>query len=292
MENQLIQLYLLVCHCYDNQSSLKYQRASNFKPVCSDQELLTIYLFGHLNDLSQKKAIHRFVRRYWFEWFPTLPSYPAFNRRLNLLEDNFHALFDVLLAMLHRQEQRQTADYLIDSLPIMLACGTRSRRARVAPEIARTGFSAVKQTNFYGVRLHLLAARRNGALPLPAKAWIAAGNVHDLTAVREKADQLPASITLFADKAYASAHLKSELAQHDIKLLTPLKKSKGAELSSAQKKFNQTVSSFRQPIECFFKWLIDKTEIQRASDVRSAEGLLIHCLGKLTVALLLLNFYS
>jgi hypothetical protein len=58
-----------------------------------------------------------------------------------------------------------------------------------------------------------------------------------------------------------------------------------------EKGFNKTVSSFRQPIESLFKWLIDKTDIQRASQVRSTEGLIIHCLGKLTFALLLLNFY-
>jgi hypothetical protein len=45
----------------------------------------------------------------------------------------------------------------------------------------------------------------------------------------------------------------------------------------------------RQPIESFFKWLIDKTAIQRASQVRSTEGLIIHCLGKMTFALFLLR---
>lgn len=35
----------------------------------------------------------------------------------------------------------------------------------------------------------------------------------------------------------------------------------------------------------------DETDIQRASAVRSTEGLIIHCLGKLTFALLLLNLY-
>ncbi len=47
----------------------------------------------------------------------------------------------------------------------------------------------------------------------------------------------------------------------------------------------------RQPVENFFKWLIDKTDIQRASQVRSTDGLITHCLGKLTFALFLLNFY-
>ncbi len=65
MDNQLIQIYLLVCQIYDNQSCLKYQRLSNFKPVFSDQELIIIYLFGHLNGLYQKKAIYRFTQNYW-----------------------------------------------------------------------------------------------------------------------------------------------------------------------------------------------------------------------------------
>jgi len=51
------------------------------------------------------------------------------------------------------------------------------------------------------------------------------------------------------------------------------------------------LSKIRQPIESFFKWLIDKTDIQRAGRVRSTEGLMIHCWGKLTFAayLLVLN---
>jgi hypothetical protein len=51
------------------------------------------------------------------------------------------------------------------------------------------------------------------------------------------------------------------------------------------------VFRIRQPIESFFKWLIDKTDIQRAGTVGSTDGLLVHCLGKLSFALLLLNFY-
>jgi hypothetical protein len=49
------------------------------------------------------------------------------------------------------------------------------------------------------------------------------------------------------------------------------------------------VSRVRQPIECFFKWLIDKTDVQRANRVRLTEGLIIYCLGKQTFASLLLK---
>jgi len=165
----------------------------------------------------------------------------------------------------------------------------RSRRARVAPEIAKTGFCATKQINFHGVRLHLIANRQSGKLPVPARIWLKEGNVHDLTALREIQDQLPAGINLFGDKAYADLSFKAALANKRINLLTPDKKPKKADLTEVQKRFNKTVSSFRQPIESLFKWLIDKTDIQRAKQVRSTEGLIIHCLGKLTFALFLLG---
>lgn len=291
MKNQLIQIYLLVCNFYDNQSSLKYQRSSNFKPKFSDEEIITIYLFGQLNNKFKHRQSYDFIQDYWADWFPELPSYQAFNRRLNLLTDNFQALFAHLLETLHLHPTNLTADFLIDSMPIMLANGTRSSQARVAPEIAKTGFSAVKQTHFYGVRLHLIANKQTAALPLPAHLWIKEANIHDLTALKEISDQLPNGINLFADKAYADETFKAALKERQIQLLTPLKKPKKAEISDQQRRFNKTISRFRQPIECFFKWLIDKTDIQRASQVRSTEGLIIHCLGKLTFALLLLNFY-
>lgn len=291
MDNQLIQIYLLVCHIYDNPSSLKYQRLSNFKPIFSDEEIITIYLFGQLNEKFKHRQIYDFIDVYWRDWFPALPSYQAFNRRLNLLTDNFQLLFAHLVETLDFKPSNLSSDLLIDSMPIMLAQGTRSRQARVAPEIAKTGFSAVKQKHFHGVRLHLIAVRQTGSLPIPSKVWLKEGNVHDLTALREIADQLPAGINLFADKAYSDETFKAELKERQIQLLTPLKKPKKERLSKQQKRFNKTVSSFRQPIESFFKWLIDKTDIQRASQVRSTEGLIIHCLGKLTFALFLLNFY-
>ncbi len=170
MENQLIQLYLLVCQLYDNQTHLKYQRLSNFKPVFTDQELITVYLFGHLNGLYQKKAIYCFTRNYWADWFPRLPSYQAFNRRLNLLQTAFHSIGRVLLDTF-KGEQAAELDHLIDSMPVMLASGAFSPRARVARDVASRGYCAAKRLHFHGVRLHFIASRRAGRLPLPKQIW-------------------------------------------------------------------------------------------------------------------------
>ena len=291
MDNKLIQIYLLVCQIYDNPSSLKYQRTSNFKPVFSDEEIITIYLLGQLNEKFNHRQIYGFIQEYWIDWFPALPSYQAFNRRLNLLTDNFQVLFAHLLGTLHLNRNRLTEDFLIDSMPIMLASSSRSKKARVALEIAKCGFSAVKQTNFHGVRLHLIAKRQTAWLPLPTQVWLKEANIHDLVALKEISDELPKDINLFGDKAYLDETFKANLKEQRIQLLTPIKKPKKETLTDEQKRFNKTVSKIRQPIESFFKWLIDKTDIQRASQVRSTEGLIIHCLGKLTFALLLLNFY-
>ena len=92
-----------------------------------------------------------------------------------------------------------------------------------------------------------------GKLPVPTKLWLREGIIHDLTAVCEIEDELPASGNLFGDKAYADHGLKTELKSNRIKLLTPTKKPKKANLTDAQKRFNKTVSSVRQPIESFFK---------------------------------------
>jgi hypothetical protein len=81
-------------------------------------------------------------------------------------------------------------------------------------------------------------------------------------------------------------------------MLTPVKAVKG--MADRLKQFNKAaddlwskaVSSVRQPIESLFNWLIEKTDIQRASKVRSTKGLLLHVFGKLTDAFLTTGFFN
>jgi hypothetical protein len=58
VETKLIELYLLICRLYDTQPILKQQRLSNnHRPPFSDEELLTIYIFGHLQGLTTQRRI-------------------------------------------------------------------------------------------------------------------------------------------------------------------------------------------------------------------------------------------
>ncbi len=80
------------------------------------------------------------------------------------------------------------------------------------------------------------------------------------------------------------------LGKQNTRLITPVKKLKGKDLTNEQKYHNQLVSKFRLPIENLFNWIIEKTNIQKASKVHSTSALLIHSWGKLAVAFFLIVF--
>lgn len=289
MENQLIQIYLFVCQTYDTCSTTCFQRTSNnCEPVFTDQELITIWFFAHLNGFSQKKQMHTFIKNYWFDWFPQLPAYQTFVYRLNQLEPSFQTCGKILSARLRAKCAPET-DQIIDSFPVMLAQNGHSYTARVAREIANVGYCAAKKTRFHGVRLHVTAARRVGTLPLPTSIWLAHGSVYDSKALKQQAPEISAA-ALFGDLAYWDKELSPLLAEQQTQLITPVKKPKGKDLTDKEKYHNRLVSKFRQPIESLFNWIIEKTNIQQASKVRSTDALLIHCWGKLAVAFFLLVF--
>ncbi len=290
MENQLIQIYLFVCQIYDTYSETCFQRLSNNRePLFTDQELIAIWLFAHLNGFSQKKQMHSFIKNYWQSWFPLLPAYQTFVYRLNLLEASFQTVGKVLLDALHREPMPEI-DRIVDSLPVMLAQQGHSYRARVARQIADAGFCAAKKTRFHGVRLHIIAARQSGGLPVPVHIWLCEACAHDSRAFENRRLELPAT-TLFGDLAYPTARIIAWLKEQNTQLIAPKKKPKGKELSEFEKYHNRLVAKFRQPIESLFNWIIEKTNIQKASKVRSTDALMIHCWGKLAFAFLLLVFY-
>ncbi len=289
MENQLIQLYLFVCQIYDTRSDTCFQRLSNnSKPDFTDQELVCIWFFGHLNQKFQKKQIYNFILDYWADWFPRLPAYQTFSRRLNLLEQTFQSIGAELFAHLHAA-QTPELDHLIDSFPIMLAQNGFAYSAKVAREVADVGYCSAKKTYFHGVRLHVIAERSFARLPNPSQIWLCEASHHDLTAAREQHLELPNS-TLIADLAYPEPDFRQTLNKQNTNLYTGCKKPKGADLTKFEKYHNRLISKFRQPIESLFNWINEKTQIQRAGKVRSADGLMLHCWGKLAVAFYLLVF--
>jgi hypothetical protein len=290
VEQQLIQLYLWVCRVYDTQPDLRAQRMSNnHRPRLTDQELMTIYLFGHLQGHFTQRRIYDYTAGHWREWFPDLPSYQAFNRRLNRLS----AAFALLLQDSLQQAALQLGggpDRLLDSLPVMLAKGARGDVARVARGLAAKGYCASKKLYYHGVKLHLVARKRYRRLPVPESLVVTSAAMHDLTAFQQRL-AWPTAGALFGDKAYQDAQTREALAARDVTLCTPEKRPlRQPEWQPGL--WSRFFSAMRQPVESCFNWLIQRAGIQDASKVRSTAGLLVHCYGKLTVCCFLLLFNS
>ena len=224
--------------------------------------------------------------------FQNLPNYANFTSRLNNLCSTIQYLIDRILFDLQTIDN-QTIDQnvsVIDSLPIMLCSG--KRQGKVAPELSEKSYCATKNVYYFGVKLHLVAFRRKGKLPMPEYLHITSAAENDLEAIRPTLDQLN-NRQIFADKAYMDKQLNENLLKTaNTQLLTPVKLVKGESTASRQFKkaadelFSKAVSTVRQPIESWFNWLIEKTDVQRASKVRNTKALILHVFGAIAAALL------
>jgi hypothetical protein len=299
MQLCLIQTYSWVCDRFDKNPQWNYIRLSNNnQPVdFTDQEAVTIYLFvGRCQRYSKISDIHAFACHYLRDRFPNLTSYQKFNNRLNIIYPIF---YDIVLDVISNNipENAQLNTLLIDSLPIV-TCKGRNRSAKVARECTDKGYCSTKNMYYYGLKLHLLAFRRKGTLPFPNKIYFSAASESDLAIIRELNwldDQYNAEI--FADKAYCDQeYFKTREKYIQLDLFTPVKIVKGTPECIKQRDFaannlfSTAVSKVRQPVEAFFNWIIEKSNIQNATKVRSTNGLWLHCFGKIAIAMLAFVF--
>lgn len=281
----LIALYTQICECYTTELFCEVQRFSNNScPKFTDEELLTCYLFGLRYEQKYNiRANYDYIVNHWLSWFPDLPSYQAYNARLNRLAPALKRLCNMWWSSL-KLPADQIEIMLGDSCPI-ITCSAK-RTPKVALELIDKGKCASKSLYYYGVKLHLLGLKREGALPLPQYIEFTPASVFDLTAIRPVLEGI-AHIPVYLDKAYADVNLERVIEKQEGQLCTPPKKKRGEdkrirEIDAAQhKQMGTAASKVRQPVESFFNWMQEKVHIQCASKVRSTNGLLVHLYGKL-----------
>lgn len=289
-QDQLISTYVSVCKAYQQNLCGNMVRLSNYVSLTfTDEEVMTIYLNGVISGHYKVKSIYEYTNRHLRDWFPNLPGYEGFNYRINKISHLFEGLVEELLAELPADIQ-QDLPALIDSMPIVMAHGGRRFKACVAQEIATSnGYCATKKLHYYGVKLHLMGQYTKGSMPIPVNLLITNAGTGDIKVWDEMKTILPNGLRVFADKAYQRG---GKSIDHDqgITLFTPVKKEKGQKvLDAADRLLSSAISSVRQPIECVFSWIEEKTKLQVASKVRSYEGLMVHIFGKLAAAFILLQ---
>jgi hypothetical protein len=257
---------------------------------------MTVYLFVIAEEQRfQIKQIHRFTKDYMLSWFPKLPSYQAFNDRLNRLSEAFKTLATVLYTCFVPQD----CDFeisLTDSMPIV-TCKGKNRTAKVAGNIADKGYCSTKNMWFYGMRFHFLGFRRHGTVPFPEYIGITAASENDLTAFKELFGDKIVDRVIFGDKIFSDKEYFDQKAKlQNMVMLTPIKLQKGEQECIRQREkayqdmFGAAVSKVRQPVESFFNWINEKTKIQEAQKVRSSKGLITHIVGKIAAAFIYLIF--
>ena len=292
---KLIKIYSIICDRFEK--DLKYTCegfSNNYKKDLTDQEIMTIYLFAVQEEQRfSVKQIHKFACDYLLDWFPRLGSYAGFSNRLNQLSEAFRrfstSLFEDFLP-----SDCFTDQSLLDSMPIITCSGKRN--GKVAKDLIDKGYCSTKSLYYYGVKLHALAFRRLNRIPFPEEIQITPASMNDLTVFKEAWSE-KINRNFFGDKIYINEDFFSELEQEKKSIMmTPIKGIKGQCQQiknwdkAANDLFSTAVSRVRQPIESLFNWLIVKTDIQRASKVRSSKGLLIHLFGKIAAAFISLIF--
>ena len=293
--NNLIKIYFHVCNKFTEKLCWEVQRFSNNNQpqgIITDEELITIYLFCVAYEEKYKlKSMYNHIKNYWQSWFPLLPSYQAFNARLNRLCSAFAVLLEDFVSNI-AIEASGLRIVVGDSFPVVTC--SHKRAGKVARELADKGYCATKKLHFYGVKVHAIGLTRPSTIPYPQYLEVTQASVHDLTASRNMLEKMEADVSVF-DKAYADSTLAKKMLERNNLLLTPLKDKQGLAPVLKQREqayidlFSKAVSTIRQPIESLFNWINELTQIQKASKVRSANGLRLHLFGKLTAAVMVLS---
>lgn len=247
----------------------------------------------HSEQRFKVKQIHQFAKDYLSSWFPKLPSYVAFNTRLNRLSEALKCLsIDLLEANL--PDDCSSTTNVLDSMPIITCSG--KRHGKVAKELTDKIFCATNGIWYNGLKLHVLGFQRPNKLPFPESIIITQASENDLNVFKQYWSDL-SNRDFYGDKIYHDGDFFLDMDKRvNSKMLTPVKRVKGQSEQirfidkAADDLFSKAVSSIRQPIEALFNWLNEKTNIQKASTVRSSKGLLVHVFGKIAAAFIGLVF--
>ena len=286
IHTKLIGLYCAVCDHYDNTLVVYAQRQSNnFCPKFTDSECIATFIWGIHNQKYEVKACYEFIRDYYGDWFPDLPSYQAYNRRICLLSDAIKEIASLFVCDAGLDPDH--ADFVVDSLPIVVAKASRAGRAKAASEMCSKGYCASKDMWYYGVKLHVLAQCNHKSLPTPANMTVSKASEHDLSVARQELLDGVNNIRLFGDTAFADKEWKKYmLEEHNVEIITPVKRKPGQKkLDYWDSVFSTAVSSVKQVIESFNNWIIEKTNIQKASKVRSSAGLIAFVFARIACAI-------
>jgi hypothetical protein len=194
-----------------NQQLLADGTRKRIKPSkMSRAEVMTILVLFHRSGFRDLKRFYtKMVCKYWRTDFRNLLSY---NRFVELQRDSL-----ILLgAFMQTRLGKCSGMSFVDSSKIPICNNLRIKQNKVFEGVAKRGKTSTGW--FYGFKIHLMVSDTGEIL-----AWqITLGNVDDRKPVPNMAKRLWGK--LFGDRGYISQALTELLGEHNVQLITKVKK--------------------------------------------------------------------
>jgi len=265
---------------YTTEPACCQRLSNNSEPQFTDIQATVIYLYGINLGFKTKLSVYNFAKEHLLRYCEHLPTYKQFCLRVNRLAPVFAELCNLDLS----KKPKTSKTHLADSMPVVVAKGSRSERAKTADELCDKGYCASKKMWYYGVKIHVLAEEREHSIPIPRKILLTKSSEHDLNAGKIMLETAE-GIEVFADKAYIDDDWGYDLQLRYVELNTPFKERSKNQLplDDGEHAWNAMVSSRRQPIESLFSQISAVTDIQSAHFVRSLKGLLAFIWARLAL---------
>jgi Transposase DDE domain len=148
-------------------------------PRLSDAEVLAIEVVGEFLGIDTDKAIYRYFRRHYAEWFPALRSVhrTTFARQAANLWKLKEDLWQELLLL----APHDPTFALVDSMPLPACLFARAYRCKRFRGEAAFGKDALLKQTFYGFRVHMRVCWPG----LITRLSIAPANAHELSVLPE-----------------------------------------------------------------------------------------------------------
>ena len=248
-------------------------------PMLSDSEVLTIEVVGEFLGLDTDKALYRYFRRHYAQWFPALGKVhrTTFARQAANLWKLKEELWQELLAL----TPHDPALAICDSMPsfgtaCLFARAYRCRRFR--GEAAFGKDTLLKQT-FYGFRVHVRVCWPG----VITRFSVAPANAHELSVLPELAEFTSGLVV--GDRNYHSPKTRQELAGMGVELLAPYSSKK----RDPNPKTSAFLSRLRYRIDTVFSQLTERYCVKRvrACDTWHLASRLLRKVLSHTVAFLL-----
>jgi hypothetical protein len=271
-ERQLVSIFCEIddfCKELDkniSQSLLSKPTKGRRGPDCclSISEIMTVQILFQMIGYRNFKTFYTgFLKNYWANYFPNLPSY---NRFVELM----HRSIFPLTLFTQLKCGKKTGIYYVDSSCLPVCNLKRSRRHKTFDSVAQYGKTSVGW--FFGLKIHVVINHHGELIAFK----ITKGNRHDSTSAQSLLESLRG--LAFGDKGYISKKLFDVLMKKGLKLITRKRKNMKEQLQLNN--YEQQLLNQRGLIETVFNCMKNKYHVWHTRH-RSVINALTHLMAAL-----------